>query len=147
MLITNDARSIYCSYNLLNLPSLILASNSVVEGKLCIIIIMKHFIYILIGFFLLCLTATTSFAQTDAFKSKSKKGPNIYSPKKKGGKSRTKQYQQSTSKKKSNRKNATFSSSKKRYGSTVGGGKGSGKKGDGGASGGRKSNKGRKKEK
>ena len=99
---------------------------------------MKHLFYILIGFFILCLTANSSFGQDDAFKSKSKKGPNIYSPKKARTKSRSKQYQNSTSKKKSKRKNASFSSSKKRYGSTVGGGK---------ASGGRKSSKGRKKQK
>ena len=108
---------------------------------------MKHLIYLLIGFVFVCFTAGSSFGQDDAFKSKSKKGPNIYSPKKPRTKSKSKQYQNSISKKKSKRKNATFSSTKKRYGSTVGSGKGSSPKGNTGSSGGRKSNKGRKKEK
>ena len=108
---------------------------------------MKYLVYILLGFAFLCFTANFSFGQDDAFKSKSKKGPNIYSSKKPRSKSRSKQYQHSISKKKSRRKNAQFSSTKKRYGSSVGGGKGSGQKIDGGSSGGRKSNKGRKKQK
>ena len=96
---------------------------------------------------MLCFSANASFGQDDAFKSKSKKGPNIYSPKKARTKSRSKQYQNSTSKKKSKRKNATFSASKKRYGSTVGNGKGSTGKNNQQSSGGRKSSKGRKKQK
>jgi len=108
---------------------------------------MKNLVYILIGLLLLCFTANSSFSQNDAFKSKSKKGPNIYSPKKARTKSRSKQYKNSIAKKKSKRNNATFSSSKKRYGSTVGSGKGGGKQSDGGPEGGRKSNKGRKKQK
>ena len=108
---------------------------------------MKHLVYLVIGFLILCFTASSSFGQVDAFKSKSKKGPNIYSEKKGRTKSRSKQYQNSTSKKKSKRKNAIFSSKKKRYGSTVGGSKGSSQKGNGRSSGGRKSEKGRKKQK
>lgn len=107
---------------------------------------MKYLVYLVIGFFVFCFTANSSFGQ-DAFKRKSKKGPNIYSEKKPRTKSRTKQYRNSTSKKKSKRKNAIFSSKKKRYGSTIGGSKGGKEKAGKNSSGGRKSGKGRKKEK
>jgi len=108
---------------------------------------MKHLVYLVIGFLILCFTASSSFGQVDAFKSKSKKGPNIYSSKGTRSKSRTKRYGHSISKKKSKRKNAIFSSKKKRYGSTVGGSKGGKEKAGKSSSGGRKSGKGRKKEK
>ena len=111
-------------------------------------IIMKHLVYVLIAIFMFCFTANSSFGQDDAFKRKSKKGPNIYSPKRSRTKNKSKRYQNSISKKKSRRKNAIFSSKKKRYGATVGNGKGnSHKNNNGGSSGGRKSTKGRKKEK
>lgn len=76
------------------------------------------------------------------FKSESKKGPNVYSPKGPRSKSRTKRYGHSISKKKSKRKNAVFSGTKKRYGSAVSGAK---EKSGKSASGGSKSRKGRKK--
>jgi hypothetical protein len=112
---------------------------------------MKHLIYILIGLFILCFTANSSYGQKrkkDAFSGKSKKGPNIYSSKPPRGKSRSKLYGHSVSKKKRKKKGSPgFSSTKGRYKSTVSAKARKGDKGSSGSSGGRKSGKGRKKDK
>ncbi len=117
---------------------------------------MKHLIYIIIGLFVLCSTANSSYGQfwkkkggsKDAFAGKSKKGPNIYSSKGPRTKSRSKLYGHSVSKKKMRKKAGSgFSASKSRYKSTVNSKAPKGGKGAPGSSGGRKSGKGRKKEK
>lgn len=112
---------------------------------------MKYLIYLLIGLFVLCASATSSFAQNkkskDAFAGKSKKGPNIYSSKPPKGSSKSKLYGHSISKKKTRKKNkSAFSSTKRKYKSTNSK-PAKGDKGAPGSSGGRKSGKGRKKEK
>jgi hypothetical protein len=112
---------------------------------------MKHLIYIIIGLFILCTTATSSFGQKrknrDAFSGKSKKGPNIYSSKPPRGKSKSKLYGHSISKKKGRKKSkGGFSSTKRKY-KSVNSKPSKGDKGAPGSSGGRKSGKGRKKEK
>ena len=112
---------------------------------------MKHLIYIIVGLFILCATATSSFGQKkknrDAFSGKSKKGPNIYSSKPPRGKSKSKLYGHSISKKKMRKKNkSVFSSTKRKY-KSVNAKPSKGDKGAPGSSGGRKSGKGRKKEK
>jgi len=119
---------------------------------------MKHLIYILIGFFVLCSTASSSYGQSsrrkrtttiykgDSFSGKSKKGPNIHSSKGPRTKSRSKLYSHSISKKKLKNKNrSVFSSKKRRYKSLNAKPKGKGDKGAKSATGGRKSGKGRKK--
>lgn len=125
---------------------------------------MKSLIYILIGLFVLCFTANTSYGQFwkknnkgatstngrkgDSFSGKSKKGPNIYSSKPPRTKSRSKLYGHSISKKKLRKKNKSeFSATKSRYKSINSKPKGKGDKGAKSSSGGRKSGKGRKKEK
>ncbi|PCJ26184.1 MAG: hypothetical protein COA97_06460 [Flavobacteriales bacterium] len=121
---------------------------------------MKYLIYILIGLFVLCSTANSSYGQfwkkkgassnkkRDAFSGKSKKGPNIYSSKPPRGKSRSKLYGHSISKKRLKKKNkSVFSSTKRRYKSLNSKPKGKGDKGAKSSSGGRKSGKGRKKDK
>ncbi len=116
---------------------------------------MKHLIYILIGFFVLCSTASSSYGQKgrvvtiykgDSFSAKSKKGPNIHSSKGPRTKSRSKLYSHSISKKKLKNKNrSVFSSKKRRYKSLNAKPKGKGDKGTKSATTGRKSGKGRKK--
>ena len=131
-----------------------------------ILFFMKKVVYILIGLFVLC--GTNSYGQFwkkkkgavsttrktegssgksgDAFKRKSKKGPNIYSSKPPRTQSQSKLYVHSISKKRLKKKNkSVFSSKKRRYKFINAKPKG---KGDGGAKsskGGRKSGKGRKK--
>jgi hypothetical protein len=112
---------------------------------------MKHLIYILIGLFVFCASATVSFGQNkrkkDAFTSKSKKGPNIYSSKPPKGNSKSKLYGHSISKKKTRkRKSSIFSSTRKKY-KTANVKSSKGSRSAGSSSGGRKSGKGRKKEK
>jgi hypothetical protein len=110
---------------------------------------MRYLIYIVIGLFVLCVTATSSFGQKnkDAFSGKSKKGPNIFSSKPPRGKSKSKLYGHSISKKKRRKKNkSVFSSTKRKY-KSVNAKPSKGDKGAPGSSGGRKSGKGRKKEK
>ena len=119
---------------------------------------MKHIVYILIGLFVLCSTANSSYGQfwkkksatttkkRDAFAGKSKKGPNIYSSKGPRTKSRSKLYGHSISKKKLKNKNkSVFSSKKRKYKSLNAKPKGKGDKESKSATGGRKSGKGRKK--
>ncbi|MBL4594849.1 MAG: hypothetical protein JKX68_13705 [Flavobacteriales bacterium] len=111
---------------------------------------MKHLIYILIGLFVLCSTANSSYGQKkkDSFARKSKKGPNVYSSKPPRTKSRSKLYGHSISRKRLKSKNkSVFSSKKRRYKSVSTKAKGKGDKGAKSASGGRKSGKGRKKQK
>ncbi|MGB0887814.1 MAG: hypothetical protein ACPGSL_06810 [Vicingaceae bacterium] len=112
---------------------------------------MKHIIYILIGLFIICTSASDSFGQKkkkgDAFASKPKKGPNIYSSKPPRGKSKSKLYGHSISKKRLKKKNkSVFSSRKSRY-KSVKSKPSKSSKGAAAASGGRKSGKGRKKQK
>lgn len=128
---------------------------------------MKHFLFILLGFFLFC--STNSYGQfwkkksgsasassstydapnnKDSFRGKNKKGPNVNSPGSPKSNSKSKLYQSSVSKKDVKLKhNSEFSSSKRRYKSATAKPKNSEKDGSQTSSGGRKSGKGRKKEK
>lgn len=130
---------------------------------------MRHFIYILIALFIICVSANDSHGQfwkkksntasatkktrsggkhRDAFAGKSKKGPNIYSSKPPKTKSKSKLYAHSVSRKRLKKGGGgSFSTKKRRYKMVNAKPKGKGSSAPNSSSGGRKSGKGRKKDK
>lgn len=130
---------------------------------------MRYIFYIFITIFVVCSTAENGYSQFwkkknktasattksgsrgksgDAFSSKSKKGPNIYSSKPPRTKSRSKLYAHSISKKKLKRKRGkgAFNPKKSRYKIPSIKSKGKGTSSPNSSSGGRKKGKGRKKD-